>query len=92
MKTLTKKQIVKLASRSLHLQVEVVDAVFDEIFAQVGEAVKQGKTVQFRGFGSFERKTLAAKKGYNIQTKESLDLPERSTVGFKPSPQLKDSL
>ncbi len=49
-----------------------------------------GEKVVIPGFGSFEQRTRAARKGRNPKTGESLDLPESKSPGFSPGKTFKD--
>ena len=56
----------------------------------VTEALQEGDKVQLVGFGSFEVKTRAARKGRNPQTKEELIIPASKAPVFKAGKALKD--
>lgn len=55
------------------------------------EVFSEGKSVRFVGFGNFEVKERAARKGRNPRTKEEIDIPETKTVVFKPGKLVKDA-
>ena len=44
------------------------------------------------GFGTFDVKTRAARKGRNPKTGEEIDIPASKTVAFKPAGALKDKV
>ena len=50
----------------------------------------EGEKVQLVGFGSFEIRERAARKGRNPQTKEELIIPASKAPVFKAGKQLKD--
>jgi len=56
----------------------------------VTEALQEGDKVQLVGFGSYEVKTRAARKGRNPQTKEELIIPASKAPVFKAGKALKD--
>ena len=56
----------------------------------ITEALKKGDKVQLVGFGSYEVKTRAARKGRNPQTKEELVIPASKAPVFKAGKALKD--
>jgi len=66
----------------------MVDAVLESIARGVSE---EGKVV-IAGFGSFERRVRPPRRGVNPSTKQPMTIPETTTVGFKPSQSLRDSL
>ena len=58
--------------------------------ATVTEALKKGEKVQLVGFGSFEVRKRAARKGRNPQTKEEIKIPASKAPVFKAGKALKD--
>ena len=56
----------------------------------VTEALVKGDKVQLVGFGSFEVRKRAARKGRNPQTKEELTIPASKAPVFKAGKALKD--
>ena len=56
----------------------------------VSEALKGGDKVQLVGFGSFEVRKRAARKGRNPQTKEEIKIPASKAPVFKSGKALKD--
>ena len=58
----------------------------------VTEALKNGEKVQLVGFGTFETKTRAARKGINPQTKEEIKIPASTVPTFKVGKALKDAV
>mgnify|MGYP002681078340 CR=1 FL=1 len=63
-----------------------VKTVIDEYHAVISDGLIGGNRYTIAGFGSFNIKVRAAKKGRNPQTGEAVDIPEHKTVTFKPSP------
>jgi DNA-binding protein HU-beta len=56
----------------------------------VSESLKKGEKVQLVGFGSFEVRKRAARKGRNPQTKEEIKIPASKAPVFKAGKALKD--
>lgn len=69
----------KGAEASLNAFVDVVE-----------EALIKGDKVQLVGFGSFEVRKRAARKGRNPQTKEEIRIPASKAPVFKAGKALKD--
>ena len=64
---------------------ETVNAFVDV----VTDALKKGDKVQLVGFGSFEVRKRAARKGRNPQTKEEIKIPaSKAPVNFKGKPRV----
>ena len=69
----------KSAEASLNAFVEVVT-----------EALKKGEKIQLVGFGSFEVRKRASRKGRNPQTGEELKIPASKAPVFKAGKALKE--
>ncbi|AMA73581.1 MULTISPECIES: HU family DNA-binding protein [Aneurinibacillus] len=67
---------------------KAVDAVFDAIT----EALKNGEKVQLIGFGNFEVRERAARKGRNPQTGEEIEIAASKVPAFKPGKALKEDI
>jgi DNA-binding protein HU-beta len=67
---------------------EAVDAVFNAI----SDALKKKEEVRLVGFGTFAAATRKASTGRNPRTGEEMQIPESTTVRFKPGKGLKDSV
>ena len=67
---------------------QAVDAVFDTIL----NALKAGGTVQLIGFGNFEVRERAARKGRNPQTGEEIEIAASKVPAFKPGKALKEAV
>jgi DNA-binding protein HU-beta len=50
------------------------------------------ESIQFIGFGSFSVAERKARKGFNPQTKEEIEIPASKTVKFKPGAALKEAV
>lgn len=68
------------------------EAALDAVLSSIAKGVKTDKKVQIIGFGTFEVKNRAKRTGRNPQTGEAMEIPASTSVGFKPSASLKDSL
>ena len=56
----------------------------------ITDTMKNGDKVQLVGFGTFEVKQRAARKGHNPQTKEEIKIPATKAPVFKAGKALKD--
>ena len=66
------------------------EASVDAFVAVIKETLKKGEKVQLVGFGSFEVRKRAARKGRNPQTKEEIKIPASKAPVFKAGKQLKE--
>lgn len=60
---------------------KTVDALLDE----VQKATQQNESIALRGFGTFSQRQQAARMGRNPRTGEEIQIPARSSLGFKAS-------
>ncbi|MBO0449311.1 HU family DNA-binding protein [Enterococcus sp. MJM12] len=67
-------------------------AVLAAIIDTVETTLKSEESVQIMGFGTFETRKRAARKGRNPQTGEEIEIPASVTPAFKPGKQLKDAV
>ena len=66
------------------------EATINSFVEVVTEALEKGDKVQLVGFGSFEVRKRAARKGRNPQTKEEIKIPASKAPVFKAGKALKD--
>ena len=67
-----------------------VEASVNAFVDVVTEALVKGDKVQLVGFGSFEVRKRAARKGRNPQTKEEIKIPASKAPVFKAGKALKE--
>ena len=58
----------------------------------ITESLVEGDKVQLVGFGSFEVRKRAARKGRNPQTKEEIKIPASKAPVFKAGKSLKEAI
>ncbi|MDD2226253.1 MAG: HU family DNA-binding protein [Dysgonamonadaceae bacterium] len=63
---------------------KALDATLDAI----ADELKSGGKVVLVGFGSFSVVERSARKGINPRTKETIDIPAKKAVKFKPGSEL----
>ena len=66
------------------------EAALNAFVDVVTESLVKGDKVQLVGFGSFEVRKRAARKGRNPQTKEEIKIPASKAPVFKAGKALKD--
>ena len=67
-------------------------AAVEGLFDVVTETLAEGERVQIIGFGSFEVRDRAARKGRNPQTGEEIQIPATKVPAFKAGKGLKDAV
>lgn len=83
--------IAKVAELSELTKKDATKAV-DAIFDAIAESLKTGDKVQIIGFGNFEVRERAARKGRNPQTGEEIEIAASKVPAFKPGKALKDGI
>ena len=69
---------------------KAAEASVNAFVEAVTESLVKGDKVQLVGFGSFEVRKRAARKGRNPQTKEEIKIPASKATVFKAGKALKD--
>lgn len=67
-------------------------AAVDAIFSSIQDNLAKGEKVQLIGFGTFEVRNRAARKGRNPQTGVEIEIPASKVPAFKPGKALKDAV
>lgn len=80
--------IAKVAEATDMTKKEATQSV-EAVLAVITEALRSGDKVQLIGFGNFEVRNRAARKGRNPQTGEEIDIPASKVPAFRPGKQLK---
>ena len=81
--------IAKIADEA-ELSKKSAEAALNAFVGAVEGALKKGEKVQLVGFGSFEVRKRAARKGRNPQTKEEIKIPASKAPVFRAGKALKD--
>ncbi len=68
------------------------EATLNAFVDVVRQTLVKGEKVQLVGFGSFEVRKRAARKGRNPQTKEEIKIPASKAPVFKAGKALKDEV
>ena len=87
---MTKADLIEEVSRVTELNRKEAEAIVEEIFGSVVNALRGGDKVEIRGFGSFRTRERQARIGRNPKTGAPVEVPSRRIPHFKPSKELKD--
>ena len=87
-----KAQLVSDVATATGLTKKDATAAVDAVFDSVQATLAKGEKVQLIGFGNFEVRERAARKGRNPQTGEEIHIPASKVPAFKPGKALKDSV
>ncbi|MCM8774124.1 MAG: integration host factor subunit beta [Candidatus Omnitrophica bacterium] len=89
---MTKRDIVVKIKERTGIKQAIVKEVLQEVFNTIFEFLKDGKRVEIRNFGVFKVKKRGPKVGRNIKTGETIPLPEKNIVVFKPGLEMKEEI
>ncbi len=89
---MTKKEIaIKIADETGIKQIVVKEVVQKTIDAMI-ESLSRGETLELRNFGVFKVKERKARTGRNPRTGETVSVPPKKVVTFKPGLVMKQSV
>ena len=89
---MTKKDIVERLYEKVGFPKTELEEIVDETFRQIKEAVASEGKVKLPGFGNFEIKERAARRGRNPHTGEQMTIKGHRALVFKASPALKKAM
>ena len=89
---MNKTELVAAIAERTELTKKDAEKAVNAVFASVQKALVEDDKVQIIGFGTFEVRTRAARKGRNPQTGETIEIPASKNPVFKAGKALKDAL
>ena len=89
---MNKAELVETISEKTGATKKVVEAQVEAFIETIAESLKKGEKVQLVGFGSFEVRKRAARKGRNPQTGAEMKIPASLAPVFKAGKALKDAV
>tara|TARA_A100001011_G_scaffold330189_1_gene355887 strand:+ start:33 stop:308 length:276 start_codon:yes stop_codon:yes gene_type:complete len=89
---MNKSKLAKRVAKKLDRHNNEVLSIVNQFITELSNEIQAGNVVNLSGFGSFQVRTRAARKGRNPNTGESIKLPETRSVGFSASEKLKERL
>jgi len=87
---MNKTELIEAVAKKANLTKKDTDACLAAFVSVVGEALAKKDKVQWTGFGTFELRERAARKGVNPATGAQIDIPASSAPAFKPGKAFKD--
>ncbi|MDF4188229.1 HU family DNA-binding protein [Ligilactobacillus salivarius] len=87
---MNKTELVEAVAEKMNTTKKEAEAAVSAFTETVKEALAEGKKVQLIGFGNFEVRERAARKGRNPQTGEEIDIPATKVPAFKPGKGFKE--
>jgi DNA-binding protein HU-beta len=87
-----KAELISSVAEKTNLTKKDAEKALAAMLETIGEALGQGDRVQLVGFGTFEARERAARKGRNPQTGEEIDIAATKVPVFKAGKALRDSI
>lgn len=87
-----KTQVVATVADKVGLSKKQANEAIDALLETIKGALSKGDRVMFTGFGTFEVRNRAARKGINPKTLAPIDLPATKVPAFKAGKALKDAV
>jgi len=93
MEKIIKNQIVDNIYEKSQIDKEVIQTIIEDFLEEVKNSLKDGNSIEIRGFGSFEPKLRKGKENArNPKTGETVSVPPHYIANFKPGKELKQAL
>lgn len=87
---MNKSELVSAISTKTELSKKSTETTLNAIIEIITEELKNNGKVQLVGFGTFETRKRAERKGINPQTKQEIKIPATNAPVFKAGKALKD--
>ena len=89
---MNKTELINEVATKSELSKKDATKAVDAILSSIEETLSAGNKVQLIGFGNFEVRSRAARKGRNPQTGKEMTIPASNVPAFKPGKALKDAV
>ncbi|MDT0697812.1 MULTISPECIES: HU family DNA-binding protein [Staphylococcus] len=89
---MNKTDLINAVAEQADLTKKEAGQAVDAVFESIQKSLAKGDKVQLIGFGNFEVRERAARKGRNPQTGKEIDIPASKVPSFKAGKALKDAV
>ncbi|MDA8096065.1 MAG: HU family DNA-binding protein [Desulforudis sp.] len=89
---MNKAELVSSVAEKTDLTKKDVEKAVSAMLDSISDALAKGDKVQLVGFGTFETRQRAARKGRNPQTGQEIDIAATSVPVFKAGKVLRESV
>ncbi|MBH0157468.1 MULTISPECIES: HU family DNA-binding protein [Fictibacillus] len=89
---MNKTDLINAVSEQAELSKKDASKAVDAVFEAITGTLQGGDKVQLIGFGNFEVRERAARKGRNPQTGQEIEISASKVPAFKPGKALKDAV
>ena len=89
---MNKTELIEAIAKEASLSKKDAEAALNAYTSVVTKTLKKGDKITLVGFGTFEVRKRAARKGKNPQTGEAIKIKAAKVLAFKPGKGLKDTI
>jgi Bacterial nucleoid DNA-binding protein len=89
---MTKADLIDKVAKDTKLTKKDSEQAIDAIVKAISGALAKGDKVTLVGFGSFDVRKRAARKGRNPQTGKEINIPAKKVPAFKAGKDLKEAV
>ncbi len=89
---MNKTELITAVAEASELSKKDATKAVEAVFEAISGALQNGDKVQLIGFGNFEVRERAARKGRNPQTGDEIEIAASKVPAFKPGKALKDAV
>ena len=89
---MNKSDLINKVAESTELSKKDAGKAVDSVFQTIMDSLSEGERVQIIGFGNFEVRDRAARKGRNPQTGEEIQIAATKVPAFRAGKALKDAV
>lgn len=87
---MNRTELIDAMSEKAEISKKATDEILKAFIEVVSDTLAKGDKVQLIGFGTFETRARAARKGLNPQTHKEIKIPACKAPAFKAGKALKD--
>lgn len=91
-KIMNKSDIIERLAQTEDMPYKAAKAVVDVFFDSIVDALKDGRRIELRGFGSFKVKSYSSYRGRNPKTGDLIAVPAKRLPTFKAGKELIERL
>src|SRR5699024_1765893 len=89
---MNKSDLVTAVAEKSELSKKDAAKAVDAVLESITDSLQEGEKVQLIGFGNFEVRERAARKGRNPQTGEEIEIPASKVPAFKAGKALREAV
>ncbi|MCL6547485.1 MAG: HU family DNA-binding protein [Alicyclobacillus sp.] len=89
---MNKSELIQAVAERTGMTKKDVNQIVEAVFDAISDALARGEKVQLVGFGNFEIRERAARKGRNPQTGEVIDIAASKVPAFRAGKALREGI